>query len=63
MDGKTIIRKLESVGWRHESTKGSHFKMKKSGFPPIIVPVHSGKDIKIGTLKNIEKVTGLKLRL
>ena len=29
--------------------------------PPIIVPVHGKKDLKPGTLRNIGRVTGIKL--
>lgn len=62
MDGKTIIKILEKSGWQHVSTHGSHHKMKKFGFPSIIVPVHVYKDLKPGTLHNIEKASGVKLK-
>jgi len=50
------------AGWIHASTQGSHHKMKKTGFPPIIVPVHGKKDLKPGTLRNIERATSVKLK-
>lgn len=62
MKGKEVLKILEKAGWIHVSTHGSHHKMKKAGFPPIVVPVHGSKDLKLGTLKNIEKVTGVKLK-
>jgi predicted RNA binding protein YcfA (HicA-like mRNA interferase family) len=62
VDGKTIIKILKEHGWEHISTHGSHHKMKKSGMPPIVVPVHGKKDLKPGTLRNIERVTGIKLK-
>ncbi len=62
VDGKTIIKILKESGWEHISTQGSHHKMKKAGMPPIIVPVHGKKDLKPGTLRNIERVTGIKLK-
>ena len=62
MDGKTIIKILKDYGWEHISTQGSHHKMKKPGMPPIVVPVHGKKDLKPGTLRNIERVTGIKLK-
>lgn len=62
MDGKKIIKILEQHGWCHVSTHGSHHKMKKSGYAPIIVPVHGKKDLKPGTLRSIERVTGVKLK-
>ncbi len=62
MNGKPIMKQLKQVGWEHVSTQGSHCKLKKSGFPPIVVPVHGKKDLKPGTLRNIERVTGVKLK-
>lgn len=62
MNGKTVIQLLKKAGWRHVSTHGSHHKLKKEGHYPVIVPVHAGKDLKIGTLRNIEKSTGVILR-
>ena len=62
MDGKTVIKILQKAGWHHVSTHGSHHKMRKKGAPPIIVPVHGKRDLKPGTLHNIEKVTGIKLK-
>lgn len=60
--GKTVIKKLKDEGWQHVSTHGSHHKMKKEGQLPIVVPVHGKKDLKPGTLKSIERATGVKLK-
>lgn len=62
MDGKKVIRLLEQFGWKHVRTRGSHHVMKKPGYLPIVVPVHGKKDLKPGTLKNIEKATKVKLK-
>lgn len=62
MEGKKVIKISKNSGWKHISTHGSHHKLKKSGFPPIIVPVHGKKDLRPGTLHNIEKATGVKLK-
>ena len=62
VDGKTIIKILKESGWEHISTQGSHHKMKKLGMPPIVVPVHGKKDLKPGTLRNIERATGVKFK-
>lgn len=62
MDGKTVIKLLEQAGWKHTRTRGSHHILKKPGHLPIVVPVHGKKDLKVGTLKNIEKITGIKLK-
>lgn len=62
MNGKAIIKILKKAGWRHVSIHGSHHKLKKEGYLPIVVPVHGSKDLKPGTLKNIERITGIKLK-
>ena len=62
MNGKKVIKILQKNGWEHISTHGSHHKMKKPGFPPIIVPVHGKKDLRPGTLKSIERSTKVKLK-
>lgn len=62
MDGKSVIRELKKAGWEHVSTQGSHYKMKKNGKPPIIVPVHGKKDLKPGTLSSIERNAGIKIK-
>lgn len=61
MDGKKVVKLLQQAGWRHVGTHGSHYKMKKPGYKSIIVPVHGSKDLKIGTLKNIERSTNIRL--
>lgn len=60
MRAREIIKKLKENGWNQESQKGSHVKMKK-GSKMTIVPDHGGKDVPKGTVKAIEKQTGVKL--
>lgn len=62
MDGKTVIKKLKHLGWEHVSTHGSHFKLKKPGCLPIVVPIHGNKDLKPGTLRSIERTAGVRLK-
>lgn len=61
MDGKEVIAILKKHGWKHTSTRGSHYKMEKEGWRAVPVPVHGAKDLGIGLLKVIEKQTGVKL--
>ena len=49
---------MDLVRFRKE---GSHLKLSKDE-KKVIVPVHGTKDIPIGTLKSIEKQSGVKLR-
>lgn len=57
---KKVVKKLETDGWVLVSQKGSHMKFKKEG-KVCIVPNHKG-DIPKGTLSQIIRSTGIKLR-
>jgi predicted RNA binding protein YcfA (HicA-like mRNA interferase family) len=62
MKSADIIKALKNDGWFEVSTRGSHVKFKhpvKKGH--VIVP-HPKKQMPIGTLKNIEKQSGIKLK-
>ena len=62
MNSREIIRQLQADGWYRVAAKGSHHQFKhptKSG--RVTVP-HLSKDLPIGTLKSIERQSGLKLR-
>ena len=60
MRARDIIKTLKDHGWSQESQRGSHVKMKKDG-RITIVPDHGGKDVPKGTVKAIERQTGVKL--
>ncbi len=60
MTSTDLIRLLKKTGWYEVSQKGSHIKFEhatKAGH--VIVAHHKGKDIPIGTLKDIKKKAGL----
>ncbi len=61
MTGNEILKVLKKNGFKVIRINGSHYIMEKGKirFP---VPVHGKKDVKIGTLKNIERVSGVKLK-
>jgi mRNA interferase HicA len=55
-----VIKALERAGWINKGQKGSHVKLVKPGNPNILsIPVHQGKPIKIGLLKDQIKKSGL----
>ena len=57
-----IKKILNNNGWFDTSTKGSHVKFKKEDVEGIvIVPNHGAKDIPAGTLRSIERQSGVKL--
>ncbi|SEN89396.1 type II toxin-antitoxin system HicA family toxin [Bradyrhizobium sp. OK095] len=62
MNSWDIISALQRDGWVQVAQKGSHVQFKhptKSG--RVTVP-HPKRDVALGTLKSIEKQSGLKLR-
>lgn len=61
-DFRTIEKKVTAAGWVLVRVSGSHFQFKKEGVSQILViPNHKGRDISIGVLKNLEKISGLSL--
>ena len=62
MNSREIIRAIERAGWVHAVTRGSHWQFthpKRSG--RVTVP-HPERDIPIGTLRSIERQSGVKLK-
>lgn len=55
-----LVRLLQSNGWIRVRQVGSHAVFAKAGNQNIVVPVHPGRDIPIGTLGAILKAAGLK---
>jgi predicted RNA binding protein YcfA (HicA-like mRNA interferase family) len=60
MKSADIIRKLEAEGWRLKRIKGDHHIFGKDG-RGITVVTHPRKDVPLGTIKAIEKQTGVQL--
>jgi len=55
-----VVKAFERAGWVNRGFKGSHVKLTKEGNPNILsVPVHKGKSVKIGLLKDQIKKAGL----
>lgn len=59
MDAKEVLRILKENGFELKSQKGSHKKLTKDD-KTVIVPDHGKNEIPIGTLKNIERQSGIK---
>lgn len=62
MDSRTVLKALSDAGWVHVSTLGGHHKFRHSATGRTTVVPHPVKDIKPGTLRAIERDTGVKLR-
>lgn len=55
-----VIKAFERAGWINRGQRGSHVKLTKEGTPNILsIPVHKGKPIKIGLLKDQIRKSGL----
>jgi predicted RNA binding protein YcfA (HicA-like mRNA interferase family) len=55
-----VIRAFERAGWVSMGQRGSHVKLAKEGNPNILsIPVHKGKTVKIGLLKDQIRKSGL----
>jgi predicted RNA binding protein YcfA (HicA-like mRNA interferase family) len=58
---KGLIRALEQDGWYQVGQTGSHVHFKHDTKKGKITVPHPVKDLPIGTLKSIEKASGVKL--
>lgn len=60
---RNIERKLIADDWRLVRVAGSHHIYKKPFVAEAaVLPNHKGREISIGVVKNLEKITGLVLR-
>jgi len=57
-----IIKALQDDGWRQVAQKGSHVQFKHPAKPGRVTVPHPERDVPTGTLRSIEKQSGLKLR-
>lgn len=62
MRSREIISALQVDGWVQVAQKGSHIQFKHPTKKGRVTVPHPERDIPIGTLKSIEKQSGLKLR-
>jgi len=61
MHSRDVIRKLEADGWREVARKGSHAQFKHPAKTGRVTVPDPRRDIPIGTLRSIERQSGLKL--
>ena len=60
MNSRDIIKMLESDGWHHVRTTGSHWHFRHDVKPGTVTVPHPKKDIAKGTFKSVLKQAGLK---
>jgi predicted RNA binding protein YcfA (HicA-like mRNA interferase family) len=56
-----VIRRLRSAGWALVRSKGSHHHFRHELRPGIVTVPHPKKDLPIGTLRSIERSSGVQL--
>ena len=54
-----LIRLLESRGFSRIGQRGSHVKMRDENKVTLIVPVHSGRNLKVGLVLAILRQAGI----
>jgi len=60
ISGKKMAKVLERHGWKLLRIQGSHHIYgKKNSEIRISVPIHGDKDLKIGLVKHILKISGI----
>jgi predicted RNA binding protein YcfA (HicA-like mRNA interferase family) len=58
---KHIIRLLEAAGWRKVRQKGSHVAFQHAARPGTVVVPHPRKDTPVGTVRSIERQSGVRI--
>jgi len=62
MSSADVIRALKADGWTLARSKGSHHHYRHPNKPGLVTVPHPRKDIPRGTLKSIERQSGVQLR-
>jgi len=61
MDSRKIIKVLKQNGWMEVARVGAHVQFRHPDKKGRVTVSHPKKDIPIGTLKSIERQSGIKL--
>ena len=62
VSSREVIKALDADGWYEVGQDGSHKQFKHPTKPGRVTVSHPRKEIPTGTLKSIERQSGLKLR-
>lgn len=62
MSSDEVIGILQQHGWQHVRTKGSHWQFRHPDRPGLVTVPHPNKDLPLGTVRSIERQSGLRLR-
>ena len=59
LPGTEVVKALERAGFSVVRVNGSHHVMRHADSRTVVVPVHAGRDIPKGTLRNILGIIGM----
>jgi predicted RNA binding protein YcfA (HicA-like mRNA interferase family) len=62
MTSREVIRKIEAHGWYEVRQRGSHKHFRHETRPGTVTVPHPKSELAIGTIKSIEKQSGVPLR-
>lgn len=62
MNSGEVISALEADGWVEVALRGSHAQFKHPTKPGRVTVPHPKRDLPVGTLRSIERQSGLTLR-
>jgi predicted RNA binding protein YcfA (HicA-like mRNA interferase family) len=62
VSSREVIDRMKAAGWMLARTNGSHCHFTHPHRAGVVTVPHPKRDLPIGTIKSIEKATGLKLR-
>jgi predicted RNA binding protein YcfA (HicA-like mRNA interferase family) len=61
VDSREVVRRLEADGWIRVGQRGSHLQLKHPSKPGRVTVPHPKKDLPKGTLRSIERQSGVSL--
>lgn len=62
MKSGNIIKAIEADGWFEVRQRGSHKHFRHPSKPGLVTVPHPKSEMAVGTIKSIEKQSGVKLR-
>ncbi|MCE2449096.1 MAG: type II toxin-antitoxin system HicA family toxin [Candidatus Latescibacteria bacterium] len=62
MDSQAVLRRLRADGWEIDRIRGSHYHLKHPEKRGLVTVPHPRRDLPAGTLRSIERQSGLRLR-
>jgi len=62
ISSREILKRLHGDGWRVDRQNGSHVQLIHPTKTALVTVPHPKKDVRIGTLRSIERQSGLTFR-